>query len=203
MRDNPILVFDFGGVLIDWDPRYLYRKLFDGDNAAMERFLSEINFYDWNHEQDKGRPFAEGIAELSKEYPHYATMISAFGERWEETIGGQIPETVETLQQLKEQRYPLFGLTNWSAETFSRIRPRYDFLSWFDDIIVSGEVGVAKPDAAIYEILLEAANANAEQCLFIDDSKVNVNAAAELGFMTIRYESPEQLQQELSTRGLA
>lgn len=202
MSNNPIFVFDFGGVLIDWDPRYLYRKLFGGDNVAMERFLSEVNFYDWNHEQDKGRPFDEGIAELSEKFPHYATMISAFGERWEETIAGQIPETVATLQQLKEQGYPLFGLTNWSAETFSRIRPRYDFLSWFDDIVVSGEVGVAKPDPVIYEILLEAAKANAEQCLFIDDSKVNVNAAAELGFMTIRFESPEQLQQELSMRGL-
>jgi len=201
-KQQPIIVFDFGGVLIDWNPRHLYRKLFPGESAAMERFLSEINFYEWNHEQDKGRPFSEGVAILSKQHPHYAALIAAFAERWEETLAGPIAETVDVLRQLKAQGYPLFGLTNWSAETFRRIRPKYDFLSWFDDIVVSGEVGLAKPDPAIYEILLEAANATADQCLFIDDSAANVRAAERMGFTAIRYESPGQLQRELSSYGL-
>ncbi len=202
MRIEPIIVFDFGGVLLDWDPRHLYRELFAGDDEAMEAFLQEIDFYDWNHQQDMGRPFAEGVAELSRQYPHRADLIAAFADRWEESIAGPIHETVETLEALKEQAYPLYGLTNWSAETFSLIRPRYDFLNWFEDIVVSGEIGLAKPAPDIYQVLLRRAEAPAERCLFIDDSAANIATAQELGFMTIHYRTSQQLDMELSQRGL-
>jgi 2-haloacid dehalogenase len=202
MKDRPVIIFDFGGVLVDWDPRNLYRKLFDGDNAAMEEFLEEVDFYAWNQQQDKGRPFAEGVAELSAQYPHRAELIAAYADRWDESITGPIPETVDILGALKGQGYLLYGLTNWSGETFYRIRSQYDFLDWFDDIVVSGDVRLAKPDPAIYQILLQRAQAPAERCLFIDDSPANVIAAQELGFMTIRFESPGQLGDELSRRGM-
>ena len=201
-RNCPIVVFDFGGVLLDWNPRHLYRKLFDGDEAAMESFLTEVGFSEWNHEQDKGRPFSEGIAVLSDQYPQHAALIAAFGERWEESIDGPITGSVEILEVLKQKDFPLFGLSNWSAETFHRIRPRYDFLYWFDGIVLSGEVGLAKPDPAIYRILLEQVDEPVDECLFIDDSEANVVAARELGFMTIHFASPQQLRMELSSRGL-
>jgi len=206
MADNkktyPIFVFDFGGVLLDWNPRHLYRKLFNGDSVAMENFLAEISFVEWNLEQDKGRPFAKGIAELSQRFPHYAAFINAYDERWEESIAGPIPDTVEILHLLKQKGHALFGLSNWSSETFNRIRSKYDFLHWFDWIVISGEIKLAKPDPGIYNILLDRANESAEKCLFIDDSEVNITAAKELGFMTIHFKSPQQLKRDLSRRGL-
>jgi 2-haloacid dehalogenase len=202
MSDKAIIVFDFGGVLLDWNPRHLYRKLFDGDDQAMEAFLQEVDFYAWNHQQDMGRSFAEGVADLSAKYPHRASLIAAFADRWEETLAGPIQETVEILETLKQQAYPLYGLTNWSAETFHRIRPEHDFMDWFEDIVVSGEVGLAKPDRAIYQVLLQRVEAPAERCLFIDDSAANIAAAHELGFRTIHYQSPPQLNGELAARGL-
>ena len=202
VRKHPTVVFDFGGVLIDWDPRYLYRKLFDGDEAAMEAFLDEIDFYAWNFEQDRGRSFAEGTAELTEQFPHYAELIAAYGQRWQESIAGPIPDTVEILHVLKQKEYPLFGLSNWSAETFYRIRPNLDFMNWFDGIVISGEVGLAKPDPAIYRVLLGQVNDSPGNCLFIDDSEVNVATAKDLGFISIHFESPGQLRSELSMRGL-
>jgi 2-haloacid dehalogenase len=201
MSEEPTIVFDFGGVLLDWNPRHLYRKLFD-DEGAMEAYLEEIDFYAWNHQQDMGRPFAEGVEELSEQYPHRAELIAAFADRWEESITGPIAETVKILEVLKRRNYPLYGLTNWSAETFYRIRTRYDFLDWFEDIVVSGDVGFAKPDPAIYEILLRRAGAPAERCLFIDDSLANIAAAQDLDFMTIHFQSAQQLRQALAQRAL-
>jgi len=202
MSDRPIIVFDFGGVLLDWDPRHLYRKLFGGDEAAMELFLEEIDFYAWNHKQDMGRPFAEGVAELSAQHPHRAGLIAAYADRWEESLGGPIHESVAILQALKEKGHLLYGLTNWSAETFYRIRPEHEFLNWFEGIVVSGDVGLAKPDPAIYQILLRQAKAPAERCLFIDDSGANIAAARQLGFMTVHYQTPQQLSSDLASRGL-
>ncbi|UCG24361.1 MAG: HAD family phosphatase [Chloroflexota bacterium] len=201
-RRHPVVIFDFGGVLVDWDPRYLYRPLFDGDDAAMEQFLDEIDFYEWNFQQDKGRTFAEGTAELSGQFPHYAELIAAYDRRWEESIAGPIPDTVEILHHLKEREYPLFALSNWSAETFYRIRPSLDFMNWFDGIVLSGEVKLAKPDPAIYAVLLEQVNDSPGNCLFIDDSEVNIAAARELGFNAIQFESPSQLRLELLNQGL-
>jgi 2-haloacid dehalogenase len=201
-RQSPAIIFDFGGVLIDWDPRYLYAPLFDNDADAMERFLTEIGFVEWNTEQDRGRPFAVAVNELSERFPHYADYIRAYDERWEQSIGGAIEETVALLVALKRAGFVLYGLSNWSAETFRRIRHQYPFLDLFDEIVLSGEVQIIKPDPRIYEVLLERIKRAAPDCLFIDDSEVNVAVAEELGFQTIRFTSPEQLGRELIARGL-
>jgi 2-haloacid dehalogenase len=198
----PAIVFDFGGVLLDWNPRYLYRKLFDDDHEAVERFLEEIGFSEWNLKQDEGRPFAAAVAELSGQFPQHADLIKAFDERWEESMGGEIQPTVEILYALKRAGHALYGLSNWSSETFRRIRHKYAFLELFDAIVLSGEVKVAKPDPRIYSVLLDKINRPAEECLFIDDSEANVAAARRLGFRTIRFESAEQLGSELRRLGL-
>src|SRR5512138_3811764 len=124
-RRSPAIVFDFGGVLIDWNPRYLYHKLFDNDTDAVERFLDEIGFVEWNTEQDRGRPFALAVKELTERFPHYADFIKAYEERWEESIGGAIQPTVKLLAELKQAGYALYGLSNWSTETFPRIRRQH------------------------------------------------------------------------------
>ncbi len=198
----PAIVFDFGGVLLDWNPRYLYRKLFDDDHEAVERFLNEIGFSDWNLKQDEGRPFAAAVAELSERFPQHADLIKAYDERWEESMGGEIQRSVEILHALKRAGHTLYGLSNWSAETFRRIRHKYAFLDLFEAIVLSGEVKVIKPDPRIYALLLDKVNRPAEECLFIDDSETNVTVADRLGFQTIRFESPEQLASELRRLGL-
>lgn len=199
---SPAIVFDFGGVLIDWNPRYLYRKLFRDEPEAVERFLTEIGFVEWNALQDKGRPFSEAVAELSEKFPHYSDLIKAYDERWEESVTGAIEGTVDILRELKEAGYPLYGLSNWSAETFRRIRHQYPFMDWFEEIVISGEVKLIKPDPLIYKLLLERIKRSAEECLFIDDSEANVTTANQLGFQTIRFESPEQLSKELRRLGI-
>jgi len=199
---NLAIVFDFGGVLIDWNPRYLYRKLFDGDEAAMERFLAEIRFMDWNVKQDNGRPFDEAVAELSAQFPQYAALIRAYHERYPESISGPIAPTVALLKALKAAGYPLYGLSNWPLEKFLLVRPRYDFFNWFDDMVISGEVKLIKPDPRIFALLLERIGRPAAQCLLIDDSEKNIEAARRLGFQTIHFESPEQCEAALITLGL-
>jgi 2-haloacid dehalogenase len=191
------IIFDFGGVLIDWNPRYLYRKFFEDDPDAVECFLNEIGFIEWNSLQDEGRPFSVAIAELSGKFPHYEDLIRAYEERWEESVSGPIQPTVDMLYELKASGYPLYGLSNWSAETFERVRHKYAFMDCFDDIVISGEVKLIKPDPRIYKLLLERIDRRAEECLFIDDSEMNIAAANRLGFMTIRFESPPQLEDEL------
>ena len=198
----PAIVFDFGGVLIDWNPRYLYQKLFADDPEAMEQFLAEIGFNEWNLEQDRGRAFAVAVSELSTRFPHYADFIRAYDERWEESIGGAIEPTVALLRALKQAGYALFGLSNWSAETFPRIRRQYPFFDWFDAIVLSGEVRLIKPDPLIFKLLLEKIGRAADDCLYIDDSPANVDVARQLGFQTIHFTSPEQLASELIGRGL-
>ena len=197
------IIFDFGGVLIDWDPRYLYRKFFDGDSAGMEAFLAEIGFTEWNRRQDAGRSFAEGVAELSSRYPQYAELIKAYDERWQESVAGPIRPVVDILVSIKAAGYPLGGLSNWSAEKFKLVRNQYEFFEWFDQIVISGEVCLAKPDPEIFSVLLERLGCTAPQCLFIDDSSVNIQVARGMGFNTIRYRSPEQLKQELRKKGIA
>ena len=201
-RRTPAIIFDFGGVLIDWNPRYLYNQLFDNDADAMERFLTEIGFVEWNTEQDRGRPFAVAVTELSERFPHYADYIRAYDERWEESVGGAIEGTVALLGALKRAGFALYGLSNWSAETFRRIRHRHPFFDLLDEIVLSGEVQMVKPDPRIYTVLLERIKRPAAECLFIDDSEANIAVAEELGFQTIRFTSPEQLGRELIAREL-
>ena len=198
---NTAVVFDFGGVLIGWDPFLLYGPYFNNDRAAMQRFLDEIGFAEWNALQDAGRPFAEGEAELTARFPQHAALIRAYRERFEETIAGPIQGSVEILRALKQQGRTLYGLSNWAAETFQRIQPNYPFLELLETIVLSGEVGLIKPDPRIFQLLLERTGRRAGDCLLIDDAPANIAAAA-LGFQTIRFESPEQLRQELVQRGL-
>ena len=198
MRDNHKLaiVFDFGRVLVDWDPHFLYRKLFP-DDESIERFLAETHFYEWVLEQDAGRPFAETIAEMCTLYPQYCDMIRAYDLRYEEALGGPIWATVDIVRSLKKAGYPLYGLTNWPHEKFYLVRPKYKFFDLFDDIVVSGEVKLIKPDPRIFTLLLERMGRRAAECLFIDDSPKNIAVAEDLGFKTIHYHSPDQLCDEL------
>ena len=193
----PPLIFDFGGVLVDWNPRHLYRKLFDGDTAAMEQFLAEVHFTEWNIAQDRGRNFAEGVEALCAQFPQHASLIRAYDERWEESIPGPLQPTIDLLQPLRQKGCPLYGLTNSSAEKFAIARKKYPFLGWFDYIMVSGEVKIVKPDPRIYLALLEKIGRPPAECVFIDDSTVNTLAASQLGFQTIHFQSPAQLKAEL------
>lgn len=191
------VVFDFGGVLVDWDPHYVYRPFFDGDDAAIDRFLREINFHEWNLRQDGGRSFDEGVAVLSQEYPQYARLIRAYHDRYTDSIVGPVHGTVDILRALKAAGFPLYGLSNWAQEKFDLIRPQYDFFDCFDDILISSTVNLVKPDPRIFEIFLQRIGRRAEACVYIDDSAANAAMADRLGFCTIRFESPAQLAAEL------
>ncbi len=199
--DIKAIVFDLGGVLIDWDPRHMYRTVFD-DEAEMERFLAEIATLEWNSQHDAGRPWADGVAMLSDEHPEYAHLIELYQERWVEMLKGPIDGTVAILAQLKSTGHEIHALTNWSSETFPIARNRYDFLDWFEHIVVSGEEKVIKPDPRIYQILLDKIGRNAYECVFIDDGIKNIEAARQLGFTGIHFRRPEQLRTELAAHGI-
>ncbi len=190
------LVFDLGGVLIDWNPRYLYRKLIDEEDE-IDIFLEEVCNSKWNVKQDAGRSLAEATAERIALFPDKKALIEAFYDRWEEMLGGEIGETVEILRELKSNGETLYALTNWSGETFPIAEERFDFLQWFDGTLVSGVEKMAKPDPAIFHLLLNRYELQAQGCLFIDDSKANIEAAARIGFETHRFNSPAGLRQTL------
>jgi 2-haloacid dehalogenase len=196
------VVFDLGGVLIDWDPRYLYRSLFDGDDAAMEEFLSQVTTEEWNGNQDAGRPWSEAIEVLAAQHPERRDLIAAFWERWPEMLGGALDETVAILAELRAAGVRVYALSNWSAETFPRARPRFPFLDWFDGIVISGEVRLVKPDPRIFRHLLETHGLEAERTVFVDDHEANVQAAAELGMIAIHFEGAEALRRQLRSLGL-
>ncbi len=195
------VVFDLGAVLIEWDPRHMYRSLF-ADEVAMENFLSTVTTPEWNHEQDRGRTLAEATAILVAKHPEHAELIKAYYGRWDEMLGEPIAGTVEIARQLKARGVRLLALTNWSAETFPRARHRMTFLDDFDAVLVSGTVGLVKPDPAIYHLLVERHDLDVSQSIFVDDSLRNVEAAASLGFDAIQFRSPEQLADELRQRGM-
>lgn len=195
------IVFDLGGVLIDWNRRYLYRGLFDGDEVELNNFLTNICSLEWNAKQDAGHSFTEAIAKRIQLFPEHAPYIQAYFSRWEEMIGGEITGTVHVLSALRDKGYPLYALSNWSAETYPLVYKRFEFLSWFREVVLSGEEKMVKPDPAIYKLLLHRINRKAQQCLFIDDSEQNILAAKELGFQTILYSSPKALYSELVDRG--
>jgi 2-haloacid dehalogenase len=195
-------VFDFGGVLIDWNPRYLYRKVFNNDEQSVERFLNEVGFFEWNHLQDAGRPFSEAVSELCDRHPEHCDLIRLYDERYEESISGPIEASVVILQKLHTAGYHLYGLSNWPAEKFPVVRQKYNFFNWFDSILISGEVHLAKPDPSIFRLLLDQINRPAKECLLIDDSSANIWAAETLGFRTILYQSSQQLQEQLNQMGV-
>ncbi len=195
------VVFDLGGVLIDWNPRYLYRKLFD-DEAAMESFLADVVSPEWNGQQDSGRTWAEAVEVLSREHPEQSDLIAAYWHRWQETLGDAIAPTVEILEGLRETGVKLYALSNWSAETFPVARPRYPFLEWFDGIVISGEVKLAKPDPRIFRHLLDRYDLDPVATVFIDDSEANVRAAAAQGLVALRFEGAATLRSDLVRLGL-
>ena len=191
------IIFDFGNVLLEWNPRLVYRRYFPNDEEGMEKFLHEVNFMEWNAQQDKGRTFAEGVAELSKQFPHYADLIQAYHDNWEHSIGHYFEGTVVIMKQLKKAGYPLYGLSNWSAETFPIAQEKYDFFNLLDDRVISGEVGLIKPEPEIFELLLKKIGRPAGECLFIDDALSNIEQAQKLGFATVHFQSSDQLADEL------
>lgn len=195
------IVFDLGAVLIDWNPRYFYRKIFT-DEAEMEYFLKEICNSSWNLQMDAGKTFAQAGEEWAARYPRYAKQIKAFDAGWQEMLGGEITKTVQLLRELKQKKYPVYALTNWSAEKFPIARQKFDFLKWFDGIVVSGEEKCVKPDPQIYHILLNRYHLQAKDCIFIDDNPVNIQAAKQLGFDAILFTSPETLRAAFVERGL-
>jgi 2-haloacid dehalogenase len=195
------VVWDLGGVLIDWDPRYLYRSLFD-DDAAMEDFLATVCTPEWNRGQDAGRPWADAVDELATRHPEQRDLITAYWERWHETLGDAIAPTVAVLDALRSDDVRLIALTNWSGETFPVARPRYPFLDWFEGIVVSGDERLIKPDPRIFDVLIRRYGLDPATTLFIDDSQENVEAAAALGFIAIRYLDAEALRRDLRRFGL-
>ena len=201
-RRRSVVVFDVGGVLLQWDPRHLYRKLFAGDDAAMEHFLGNVCTEEWNERQDAGRTFADAAAELLPAHADQAHLIHAFGRRFDEMIPGAIEETVDILRELKRAGVPLYAVTNWSAETFPSAQNRFDFLAEFDGIVVSGEEGVIKPDPRIFRILLDRYDIPAHAAVFIDDNPANADAATNLGIHGIHFRSAAELRRELVALGL-
>lgn len=195
------IIFDLGGVLIDWNPRYLYRTLFD-DAAEMEHFLATVCSPDWNARQDAGRPWAEAVRLLSSQHPDKAGLIAAYHLRWHETLGDALAASVDVLAELKANGVRLFALTNWSQETFPVARERFGFLSSFDDIVVSGEEGLAKPDPQLFERALQRFGVDRRSTLFIDDAVANVEAATALGIPSLLFRDAASLRTALRSLGL-
>lgn len=190
------IIFDLGNVLIGWDAHLLYKRLLP-DTAAVDSFLEQIRFMEWNALQDAGRPFHEGVAELSKEFPQYADLIQAYDTHWEESLTPPYEETVKILHDLKQAGWPLYLLSNFSSEKFEIVRRRHSFFDLFDDLIISGEHKTVKPGQKIFDITLQRIGHNAKECLFIDDSLPNIETARRMGFQVIHYMSPTQLKADL------
>ena len=197
-----VIVFDLGGVLIDWSPYHLYCGKLGLDREEVDRFLKEVDFSEWNKEQDRGRSFAEATDELATRFPEYHELIYAYDEYYLDSLKGSLQPVVDILEKLKCAGYPLFVLSNWAMEKFNLVRPQYPFFEWFDGIVISGDVGLIKPDQAIFEVLLERTGCPAEVCLFIDDHFANICVARELGFQTIQFTSAQQLEVELNNLGI-
>jgi 2-haloacid dehalogenase len=202
MNNRLVVVFDLGGVLIDWNPRHLYRKLFAGDEAAMEDFLANVCTASWNSQQDAGRTFAEACASLKSEHPSHAELIDAWIERQPEMVAGSIGGTVEILAELRGRKVPLYALSNWSAETFPIALKRFEFLHWFQGIVLSGEVRLLKPDPRIFHLFFKTHGIDPGEAIYIDDLKANVEAATALGMHGILFTDPASLRRELVKLGL-
>ncbi|MDO4904708.1 MAG: HAD family phosphatase [Lautropia sp.] len=195
------IVFDLGGVLVDWNPRHLYRKIFASE-TEMEDFLANVCSGPWNDAQDRGRPWAEAVKLLQAQHPAYWNEIDAFHSRWEEMLHGDLPETVQLLAQLRSEPVRLLALTNWSAETFAIARRRFEFLQWFEGILVSGEEGMAKPDPEIFQLMASRHRLTPARTVFIDDAEKNVIAARDQGWQAIHFTGADALRAELRAKGL-
>lgn len=202
--DNAIdtVIFDIGNVLIGWNPRWLYRKLLP-DDSAVERFLHEVNFEAWNAAHDAGQQFAVGIAEHGDKFPHYRHLFQSFFDRWEETVGEPIQESVDLAHRLRMKGYRTLALTNFSSETFPRALRRFPFLGEFEGVVVSGRESIMKPDPAIYHLLCSRYGVQAEKAVFIDDSFKNVEGARSVGMRAVHFTNPPQMLAELAALGVS
>jgi 2-haloacid dehalogenase len=196
------VIFDLGGVLIDWNPKHLYRKIFE-DEKEIDYFLSEICTPEWNEQQDAGRTFKEATEILVAQYPNFEKEIQAFYGRWKEMLGGVIEETVAILEQIHQNKsHRLVALTNWSAESFPYALENFQFLQLFEGILVSGVEKMKKPDPKIYELILDRYQIDAQKSVFIDDSLRNIKGAETFGIKGIHFQSPEQLKVDLEKLGI-
>lgn len=195
------VIFDLGGVLIDWNPRHLYRSLFSDENA-MERFLADVCNGAWNEQQDAGRDWGDATAELCAAFPPQEAMIRAYRERWEEMLGGPIYGTVAILDALRERGVPLYALTNWAHDTFVIARQRYAFLDAFKDIAVSGTERLIKPDPAFFQLLLTRSGIDPARAVYIDDTVRHVTAAKALGMRALLFRDAATLHYDLAALGL-
>ena len=195
------IIFDLGGVLIDWNPEYVYLDAFKGNRKKMEKFFDEVCTFDWNENQDAGYPIANATEDRIALFPEQADLIRMYYGRWEEMLRGSISGTVSILKKIvSNNEYRVFALTNWSAETFPIALKRFDFLHWFEGIVVSGTEKTRKPFPEIYETTLERYDLKACESIFIDDNERNVAAANQLGIQTIKFLNPHQLEKDLKTK---
>ena len=201
MTPTPTIIFDFGGVLLEWHPHLVYRNRFK-DDRSIDRFFEEIDFYTWNLEQDRGRPFAEAVDLLSSQFPQHADLIRMYNDDWEKSIVGTIQPNVDILLGLKQAGYPLHGLSNFSTEKFGLMRARFPFFSVFETILLSAEVSLLKPDERIFHIMLDRINRRPEECIYIDDSAANIATANRLGMHTIHVSPQTDLGKELAGLGV-
>jgi 2-haloacid dehalogenase len=196
------VIFDLGGVLIDWNPRHLYRKIFK-TKEEMEWFLENVCTSDWNEKQDAGRSFEDATNELLDKFPEHEAPIRAWYDRWQETMNGPITDTVEILKQIREsKRYKLYALTNWSEQTFPWALKNFDFLHWFEGIVVSGHEKTRKPFPEFYQILLDRYKVDPNKAIFIDDVLRNIHGARAVGIAGIHFHAPQQLKFELQKLGV-
>ena len=196
MTDINTVIFDFGGVLVDWNPHYLYDSYF-GSREKADWFLTHICNSAWNVQMDGGKPFAEGIAELVARHPEWEKEIRMYRSEWLKMMGEQIPGMQALVADLKARGYHVYGLTNWAADTFALVRDRYPVFALLDGIVVSGEEKMAKPDPRIFRILLERYHINPSEAVFVDDNMPNIEAAKQLGLHTLLFQSSEQLRKAL------
>lgn len=202
MEKIETIIFDLGNVLISWDPRRIYRTIFDTE-AEVEKFLGEICTMEWNEQQDAGRSIVEANRILIEKYPLYKPEIEAYYSRWTEALGGAIEGTAEILQEIKDSgKYRLYALTNWSAELFPEALKRYEFLQYFTEILVSGKEKLKKPDPKIYELALERFKIDRSTAIFIDDSARNIKGSEDVGVKGIHFTSPAQLREDLTALGV-
>lgn len=195
------VIFDLGGVLIDWNPRYLYRHLFD-DESSMEQFLAEVCDGQWNEQQDAGRSWDEAIRLRSAEFPEHAALIAAYRTRWDEMLRGPMHDSVAILEALRVRGVRLYALTNWSQETFPLAFERYPFLQAFEGIVVSGQERMIKPDPAIFQLLLNRYGVDPVRAVYVDDAPRNVDAAAKIGMHALQFRDAAVLRGELVALGL-
>lgn len=200
MNKIDTIIFDLGGVLIDWNPEYVFLDAFNGDREKMKWFFDNICTMNWNENQDAGYPIKQATEDLVKQFPKHEKNIRLYYGEWEEMLGGAIDGTVKILKNfIESDTYKVVALTNWSSETFPIAQQHFEFLNWFEGIVVSGDEKTRKPFKEIYDICLNRFNIKPEQAIFIDDNLRNINTANTLGIHGIHFKNPEQLIQELKS----